>query len=101
MEEDIKILSQEEISDKLKRLSGWLEKDNKIAKEFIFKNFLAALEFVNDLAPYFQEKDHHPDIYISYKKVIFELTHHNAGGRLTELDFLVAGKIQSSYDNQN
>ena len=98
-EEDIKILTEEEIRERLKEIPGWDYKENKIFKEFAFSGFLRALEFINNLASFFEEKDHHPDIHINYKKVLFELTRHSVGGKVTERDFGVAKRIEQEYKN--
>lgn len=97
MEENINILKEEEIQEKLKRMQGWAYKDNKISKEFSFESFLKGLEFINKLAPFFEGKDHHPDIHIFYKKILFDLTRHSVGGKVTERDFAVAEKIEEEY----
>jgi 4a-hydroxytetrahydrobiopterin dehydratase len=97
MEKNIKILSIEEIQEKLKEVPGWDYEDNKISKEFAFESFLGALGFINKIAPFFEAKDHHPDIHIFYEKVLFELTRHSVGGKVTERDFLVAQEIEKAY----
>lgn len=66
--------------------------DSKLKKEFKFKNFKQALEFVNKVGEVAEEANHHPDIAIHYNKVILELTTHDKGA-LTEKDFKLAQKI--------
>jgi 4a-hydroxytetrahydrobiopterin dehydratase len=77
----------------LKRLKrGWKIEDNKLEKEFKFKNFVQSMGFANQVALIAQAEDHHPEIEISYSKVEIELWTHAAGG-LTENDFILAAKI--------
>ena len=97
MEEDIKILSEEEIQEKLKEFPGWKYENNKISKEFVFRTFLDGLDLVNKLAPFCEKIDHHPDIHIFYKKILFELQRYSVGGKVTDRDFLVADKIEKLY----
>jgi len=97
MPNKIKILSDKEIEIKLKTLPGWVRKDNKITKEFELENFLNVVHFINDLAPFFEENDHHPDMHISYKKIQFELTRYDIGGKITDKDFLIATEIEQQY----
>ena len=97
MTSDIKILSQEEIDEKLKNLPGWKLEDNKISKQFEFDGFPEAISFINKMVPFFQEEDHHPDMHISFKKVTFELTRFDVGGKLTQKDFKVAHKIEEEF----
>lgn len=92
-----KILSNTEINEELKRLPGWDFFENKIKKEFQFADFMAALSFVNKLAPFFEENDHHPDIHIFYNKILFELQRYDVGGKVTDKDILTAHKIEELY----
>lgn len=94
---DFKILSGEEIAEDLRRLPGWEYKDNKISKQYEFNDFLDALAFINDLAPYFEKMDHHADMHIFYKKVLFELQRFDAGGKVTDKDMRVAQEIETRY----
>lgn len=97
---DPKILTEQEITDGLKSLPGWAYKDNKISKEFKFEDFMGSLNFINELAPYCQRLDHHPDVHIFYSKVLFELQRFDVGGKVTDKDFMVAHKIEELYKKQ-
>lgn len=66
----------------------------KISREFKFKNFLAAMKFVNAVADLAEEEGHHPDFHIHYNIVTIELWTHAVGG-LSENDFIVAAKIDA------
>lgn len=93
-----KILTEEEIRSRLtKELPGWSYAGDKISKQFSFSDFMDALNFINRLAPYFEEVDHHPDMHIFYSKVLFELQRFDIGGKVTDRDFLVATKIEELY----
>lgn len=92
-----KILSNREINEELKRMPGWDFYENKIRKEFQFPDFMAAVEFVNRLAPFCEKQDHHPDIHIFYNKILFELQRYDVGGKVTDKDFLVARRIEEIY----
>lgn len=100
MREGIKILSAGEIKKRLAQNPGWERKGNKIVKEFAFKDFLAVLAFIIELAPFFEEKDHHPDIHIFYNKAVFDLTRYDAGEKITDLDFEVAQKVEELYKSK-
>ncbi len=75
-------------------MNGWTidEKKQKIFKEYKFKDFIGAINFVNRISEIAEEEGHHPDIHIFYNKVLLELSTHSAGG-LTEKDFALAEKI--------
>ncbi|BAW95114.1 pterin-4a-carbinolamine dehydratase [[Synechococcus] sp. NIES-970] len=83
------LLNDHEIQARLKQLPDWSKVDNKIQRIFKFKNFVEAVAFVNQLVVPAETADHHPDLEISYGKVIVNLTSHDAGG-LTEKDFDLA-----------
>jgi 4a-hydroxytetrahydrobiopterin dehydratase len=97
MDKDLRILTRSEINKELKRLPGWKYGKNKIYKEYLFESFSKSVEFIDKLAPFFNKIDHHPDIHIFYKKILFELTRYSVGKRVTERDFTDAQKIESEY----
>jgi 4a-hydroxytetrahydrobiopterin dehydratase len=93
----IRIFSQKEIFEELKNLPGWNFANDKISKEFMFDDFLTAVDFVNKLAPICEENDHHPDIHIFYNKILFDLQRFDVGGKVTDKDMLMAHKIEGLY----
>ena len=76
----------------LEEVPGWRLSDNRIERTLTFEGFPAAIEFVVRLARDAAEMNHHPDIDIRWNKVKLVLSTHSAGG-LTDLDFLLARKI--------
>jgi len=79
-------LSRSDAEQRIKGLSGWMLYGDEIRKLYTFKDFLAAIAFVNRLAPEAEAADHHPDIEISYKRVTLTYSTHSEGG-LTDKDF--------------
>ena len=72
---------------------GWRVIDQqKIIREFAFKDFKEAMAFVEKVAALAEEEGHHPDIAILYNKVGLTLWTHAVGG-LSENDFILAAKI--------
>ncbi len=94
------ILSEKQIKEQLASFAGWEYKDNKIAKQFEFNDFMDSLNFINKLAPFCEANDHHPDVHIFYSKVLFELQRFDVGGKVTDKDFLVAGEIEWLYQQR-
>jgi 4a-hydroxytetrahydrobiopterin dehydratase len=86
------LLSRVEAVEMALRIPRWTLGNHEITREFVFQNFLKAIEFVNRVAALAEERNHHPDILISYNKVTLTLSTHKAGG-LTEKDFLLAFRI--------
>ena len=88
-------LTPQEIEEYQKRLQepwGVLE-NKKITKAYSFKDFKEALDFTNKIGALAEEEGHHPDIQLSYGKVIVELWTHAING-LSDNDFIMAAKIE-------
>lgn len=94
---DLQPLEQEEIFQKLDHLPGWEFNHDKIIKTFEFPSFSAGIALLSKLAPFCDQIDHHPDIHINYKKILFELTRFSVGSKVTDRDFTVANKIEELY----
>lgn len=75
-------------------LPGWNYDGTAVRKEFAFKGFMAAIEFIDRLAIQAQAARHHPDLENHYNRVIVSLTTHDEGG-VTELDVDLARAIES------
>jgi 4a-hydroxytetrahydrobiopterin dehydratase len=82
-------LEEAKILTALAALSSWQLKDGKITRTFQFKDFPAAIKFVEAVAALAEQAWHHPDIDIRWNKVTLTLSTHDAGG-LTEKDFALA-----------
>ena len=87
----MKKLNAVQIKSALGKIPGWKRKADVISRTFQFKDFLAAMKFVNAIAKVAEKEQHHPDIDIRWNKVTLALTTHDAGG-LTEKDFALAKK---------
>jgi 4a-hydroxytetrahydrobiopterin dehydratase len=73
----------------LSALPDWKRSGEIISRTFVFKDFPAAMKFVNHVADLAEQAQHHPDVDIRWNKVTLALTTHDAGG-LTEKDFALA-----------
>ena len=96
---DSKILTEEEISERLTRLDGWSAGEGCIERRFVFKNFLRAMLFVNSVAYAAESLNHHPDIFIRYNEVTIRNWTHAAHG-VTHHDFALAERIDSLAANR-
>ncbi|MBD2427632.1 4a-hydroxytetrahydrobiopterin dehydratase [Phormidium sp. FACHB-1136] len=88
------LLTTDAIQSKLSELPDWSLNGKTITCTRTFKNFIAAVDFVNRLVEPAEAAGHHPDLAISYNKVVIELSTHDAGG-LTEKDFALAQTISA------
>jgi 4a-hydroxytetrahydrobiopterin dehydratase len=85
----MKKLDAAQIKTALVALRDWRQQRDTIARTYQFKDFPAAIKFVNAVAELAEQAWHHPDIDIRWNKVTLALTTHDAGG-LTEKDFALA-----------
>jgi 4a-hydroxytetrahydrobiopterin dehydratase len=84
---------------KIKRVSeiGWKIKSEKLYKEFEFKTFNQAIEFINQVGNVAEIMNHHPEIINIYNKVELYLSTHDES-KITEKDYSLAEKIDKIYD---
>ena len=73
-------LTNQELQQALARLPEWKLADGKIVRDWTFKDFVAAVDFVNRVAGLAESKGHHPDIDVRYNKVTLSLITHDANG---------------------
>jgi 4a-hydroxytetrahydrobiopterin dehydratase len=68
------------------------EEGTRLFRRFEFRDFAAAMEFVNRVADLAEQEGHHPDIAIHWNRVELTLWTHKIGG-LHENDFILGAKI--------
>src|SRR5690349_5036857 len=78
-------LTPEELQAFLSQHTAWKNTPDGIRRTFEFKDFRAAMAFVNKVADAAEAANHHPDIDIRWNKVTLNLITHDAGG-LTSRD---------------
>ncbi|HEY5370262.1 MAG TPA: 4a-hydroxytetrahydrobiopterin dehydratase [Hanamia sp.] len=71
----------------------WEEKNNKLHKNFEFKDFSEAFAFMTRVALAAEKMDHHPRWTNEYNKVDMWLSTHDAGDVVTEKDKKLANII--------
>jgi len=89
-----------QIQQALNTLPLWQRHGQVISRTFQFKDFPAAMKFVDALADLAEQFKHHPDIDIRWNKVTLALTTHDAGG-LTEKDFTLARRCDDLASTQS
>jgi len=86
-------LEEKEINQHLAKLNGWQVVDlHHLLKIFLFSDFKSALAFVNQVGEIAEEENHHPDMILSWGKVVVSIWTHKIDG-LHENDFILAAKI--------
>jgi len=89
-------LSYNSIQKNIKCLPKWKIDGKMIKRDFEFKDFIEALNFVNRVGDLAENEGHHPDISIRWNKVRFSLWTHTING-LSENDFILASKIDKMH----
>jgi 4a-hydroxytetrahydrobiopterin dehydratase len=87
-------LSAEEIQSAIDSLPGWTVVDAKLHREYKFPDFAHAFGFMATAAPRIEKRDHHPEWFNVYNRVVVDLTTHDAGG-ITQLDVGLAKMMEA------
>ena len=85
-------LTQAEIEQALQSIPGWTLQQGKLTRDWTFKDFVQAMEFVNRVATLAETAGHHPNIDIRYNRVHLALVSHDAGG-ITQRDVNMANQL--------
>ena len=87
-------LTEEEIQTALLTVPAWSVEHGKLHRELRFESFVQAFSFMTSVALVAEARDHHPEWFNVYTKVVIDLTTHDAGG-LSKLDFELAALIDT------
>ena len=87
-----RVLSAEEVADRLASGPQWEMVDGHLHREFTCANFAEAWAFMNRVAPIAEELDHHPNWSNVWNSVVIDITSHDSGGP-TERCFALAKGI--------
>lgn len=78
----------------------WKQENNQLKKTFVFNNFVEAFSFMTKVAIVAEKMNHHPSWTNTYNTVHFELSTHDAGNTVTNLDKNLAEAIDKLAANQ-
>ncbi len=91
-------LGPTELVTELSRHPGWtLQGDGaelSIARRFEFGSYPEVLAFANAVAWMAHQRDHHPDLLVSYRHCTVAWRTHDAGG-ITRIDFECAAAVDA------
>jgi 4a-hydroxytetrahydrobiopterin dehydratase len=74
---------------------GWVEENGALHREFRFADFSEAFGFMTRVALLADKADHHPNWSNVYNRVVIDLSTHDAGDAITDLDIQLANAINS------
>ncbi len=84
---------KEEVEKRLRNIESWRSTGDSLQKEYKFKDFRQAIEFINKVAEIAEGEKHHPDILLhDWNNIRITLSTHALGG-ISEKDFSLASKI--------
>jgi 4a-hydroxytetrahydrobiopterin dehydratase len=86
-------LSDDEIEERLRALSGWRREGGEILKWFKFPGFPQAIAFLQRIVEPAERLNHHPDIENHYNRVRVAI-HTWSANAITEKDFALAAEIE-------
>ncbi len=89
---DLKALDSNQIDAKIKELTGWSRREDKLHRELKFADFVSAFAFMSAVALVAESMQHHPEWFNVYSTVEIDLATHDVGG-ISELDFKLAKRI--------
>jgi 4a-hydroxytetrahydrobiopterin dehydratase len=88
------VLHKDEIASRLATMPDWHHRGNALERVFDRGDFDGSIVFVNAVAKLAGDRDHHPDIAVSWNRVTLTLSSHDAGG-ITDRDFALAEAIDT------
>ena len=87
-------LTDKEITERLAALDGWARDGNEITRTFKH-SYHECVHLAMYVAAKAREVGHHPDIHITWQRIRFAVTTHDAGHQLTAMDFELARHIDA------
>lgn len=84
--------TKEQLLNFLSKNQLWSIEENKLHREFVFNDFVMAFGFMSQAALIAERANHHPEWSNIYKKVVVNLTTHEAGG-ISNKDFILAEEM--------
>jgi len=68
--------------------------DAPLQREFRYKNYYQVMNFVNAIAWIANKEAHHPDMEVSYNRVLVKFITHDSNG-VSRNDFICAAKVDA------
>lgn len=83
------------IGKRLEALPGWFYKEGWIRRVYRTDGWPTTLMLVNAIGYLAEAAYHHPDLSVTWGRVVVKLATHSAGG-ITDKDFELAARIEQS-----
>jgi 4a-hydroxytetrahydrobiopterin dehydratase len=89
-------LSPSEIEGLTARFPRWRHINQALEAEYAFPSYLAGIEFVRRVADVAEELNHHPDIFIEWRKVKLCISTHSAKA-ITDMDSNFVHQVEAIW----
>ncbi len=86
---------EDRVNERLSELPGWFFKDGWIRRIYKTDGWPTTLMLVNAIGYLAEAAHHHPDLSVTWARVVVKLTTHSAGG-ITNKDFALARRIEET-----
>jgi len=91
------LLDDAAIGAALDTLPTWRRDGDALVRSAKLPSFPAAIAVVDRVAEIAEQRDHHPDIDIRWRTLVFRCSTHSTGG-ITDLDVALAAAIDEQVD---
>jgi 4a-hydroxytetrahydrobiopterin dehydratase len=91
------LLSDQEVGKALGTLPEWTRDEGALVRTVELASFPQAIQVVNRIAEIAENDNHHPDIDIRWRTLVFRCSTHSAGG-ITANDVSLAEEIDGVID---
>ncbi|MCB8968624.1 MAG: 4a-hydroxytetrahydrobiopterin dehydratase [Ardenticatenaceae bacterium] len=88
-------LSDKDVASALAELPDWEIKDGKLHRTYKFDSFATAMGWMVSVAIFADKIDHHPEWCNVYGRVTVDLSTHDMDNAISNLDILLAKKMDS------
>ena len=88
-----RVYSEQEASQALGDLPSWRAERGAISRTYETEGWGTTLMLVNAIGFVAEAADHHPDLEVSWAKVVVRLSTHSAGG-ITDKDIALAREVE-------
>lgn len=94
-----RVYTEQEVNDEFAKLRGWelvtINGVKKLRRNFMCKNWQAAIDYINKASVIAEECQHHPDIALTSYRNIEVLIYTHTNSTITKRDFELAQRLTS------
>lgn len=88
------LLTDTQVAEALQHLPEWRQEGRRLSRTVEFASFPQAIQAVTRIAEIAESENHHPDMDIRWRTVVFHCTTHSQGG-ITANDTSLAREIDN------